>query len=70
MSYQWQKGPFEGNLKDIPGATEAAYTTPPATLADHLTLFRCVVSNAAGNATSASEMLFVTAGAGGRPPVR
>jgi hypothetical protein len=63
MSYQWQKGPLTGNMTDIPGATRASYTTPPPTLADRLTLFRCVVSNAAGNATSADEMLFVTASA-------
>lgn len=61
MTYQWQKGGFTTNMADIPGATGATYTVPPATLADHLTLFRCVVSNAAGSATSASEMLFVTA---------
>ena len=60
MSYQWQKGSFIGNMADIPGATAATYTTPPTTLADHTTLFRCVVSNAAGNVTSASEMLMVT----------
>ena len=60
MSYQWQKGSFLGNMADIPGATTATYTTPPTTLADHTMLFRCVVSNAAGNATSASEMLMVT----------
>jgi poly(3-hydroxybutyrate) depolymerase len=59
-SFQWQKGTFTGNMADIPGATNATYTTPTTTLADHLTLFRCVVSNPAGNATSASEMLFVT----------
>jgi hypothetical protein len=61
MTYQWQKGAFGGNMADIPGATQSTYTTPVTTLADHLTLFRCVVSNAAGNATSADEMLFVTA---------
>jgi len=60
MSYQWQKGTFTGNMANIPGATTATYTTPATTLADHLTLLRCVVSNSAGNATSASEMLFVT----------
>lgn len=62
MTYQWQKGTLTGNMADIPGATDAAYTTPRATLPDHLTLFRCVVSNSSGNAVSASEMLFVTAG--------
>jgi hypothetical protein len=63
MSYQWQMGTSRGNMSDIPGATQAIYTTPPARSADSLTLFRCVVSNAAGNATSASEMLMVSAAA-------
>jgi hypothetical protein len=63
MSYQWQNGTVTGNMADIPGATHATYTIPPPTLADHLTLFRCVVSNAAGNVTSADEILFVTASA-------
>ena len=61
MTFQWQKGTLNGNMADIPGATDAIYTTPSTTLADHLTLFRCVASNAAGSMTSASEMLFVTA---------
>jgi hypothetical protein len=61
MSYQWQKGTLTGNMADIPGATAATYTTPSTALADHLTLFRCVVSNPAGSVTSASELLFVTA---------
>jgi poly(3-hydroxybutyrate) depolymerase len=60
MSYQWQKGTFTGNMTDIPGATDATYTVPKPVLADHLTLFRCVVSNQAGSVTSADEMLFVT----------
>jgi poly(3-hydroxybutyrate) depolymerase len=59
-SYQWQKGTFTANMADIPGATSSTYTTPVATTADHLTLFRCTASNVQGNATSASEMLFVT----------
>ena len=61
MSYQWQKGAFTGTMADIPGATGTAYTIPAPSLADHTTMFRCIVSNAAGNATTASEMLFVTA---------
>jgi poly(3-hydroxybutyrate) depolymerase len=61
MRYQWQKGPHTGIMMDIPGATEATYTTPPAATADSGTIFRCVVSNSSGNATSASEMLLVTA---------
>lgn len=60
MSYQWQKGDFLTNMADIPGATGATYTTPPTTAADQHALFRCVVSNAAGSSTSATEMLFAT----------
>ena len=60
MTYQWQKGTFNSNMADIHGATDLAYTTPITTINDHLTLFRCVISNAAGNMTSAIEMLFVT----------
>jgi poly(3-hydroxybutyrate) depolymerase len=60
MSYQWQKGSFLANMVDIPGATGVTYTTPPTTAADQHTLFRCVVSNAAGSTTSATEMLFAT----------
>ena len=61
MTYQWQQGRLTSNMADIPGATESTYTTPVTALADHLTLFRCVVSNPAGSVTSASEFLFVTA---------
>jgi poly(3-hydroxybutyrate) depolymerase len=68
VSYQWQKGTFTGNMIDIPGANDATYTIPSPTLADHLTLFRCVASNEAGNVTSAAEMLFVTAAP--TPPVK
>jgi poly(3-hydroxybutyrate) depolymerase len=60
MSYQWQKGTFSANMVNIAGATNSTYTTPSTTLADHLTLFRCVVANSTGSVTSASEMLFVT----------
>jgi poly(3-hydroxybutyrate) depolymerase len=60
ISYQWQKGTLTSNMMNIAGATAATYMTPVTTLADHLTLFRCVVSNSAGSVTSAREMLFVT----------
>ncbi len=61
MTYQWQRGTFTSNMVNIVGATSAAYTTPITTLADHLSIFRCTVSNAVGSSTSATEMLFVTA---------
>jgi hypothetical protein len=36
--------------------------TPPAKLAEHHTLFRCIITNSAGPTPSAAEMLFVTPG--------
>jgi hypothetical protein len=60
MSYRWQQGRLTTNFVDIPGATAATYTPPLARLADHRTLFRCVVTNAGGTAASASEMMLVT----------
>ncbi len=55
MSYQWQKS----NV-NIPGATNAAYTTPLTALADNSAAFRVVVSNSAGSVTSNSAILTVT----------
>lgn len=60
MRYQWQSGTYTANMTDIPGATNATYTTPLTTTNDNLALFRCVVSNSAGNVGSASDMLFVS----------
>ncbi len=47
LRYQWQK-----NRVDIPGATSASYTTPPTTLWDVGSEYRCVVSNASGTSRS------------------
>ena len=60
LSYQWQSQPSGAPaFSNIAGANAATYTTPPLTLADHLTLFRCVVTNAAGSATSAAASVSV-----------
>ena len=56
LSYQWQR-----NMVDISGATSSSYTLSPTTLADNGAKFRCVVSNAFGNATSNEATLTVTA---------
>jgi peroxiredoxin len=56
LSYQWQE-----NGMDILGATAATYTIPVTTLGDSKRLFRCVVTNASGNAASACEMVQVSA---------
>jgi hypothetical protein len=54
-TYQWRR---QG--QDIAGATAAAYTTPPTTLADNGAQFTVVVSNSAGSVTSAAATLTVT----------
>ena len=62
MSYQWQQGAADGNMVNIAGATGSTYTKPSTTDADSGTVIRCVVSNAAGSVTSASELLLVSDG--------
>jgi hypothetical protein len=57
LTYQWQQ-----NGAPITGAAAASYTTPVTTTADSGELFRVVVSNSAGNATSTSAMLTVNPG--------
>ena len=54
MGYQWQR---DGS--DISGATGATYTTSATVLGDNGASFRCVVSNAAGDATSDAATLTV-----------
>ncbi|MEK6333338.1 MAG: PQQ-dependent sugar dehydrogenase [Acidobacteriota bacterium] len=56
LSYQWQR-----NMVNISGANSASYTLSPTTLADNGAKFRCVVTNAFGNATSNEATLTVTA---------
>ncbi len=58
LSYQWQK-----NSGPISGATSSTYTTPATTSSDNGAQFTVVVSNAAGNVTSGSAMLTVSAAA-------
>lgn len=66
LSYQWQSSNDTGlSYSDISGATGATYTTGPAALPDSGKLFRAVVSNAAGTATSTPATLSVVAGAAG-----
>src|SRR2546430_3127389 len=57
LTYQWQK-----NGADIPGATSSSYTTPATTSADSGAMFRVVITNSAGSATSNSATLTVSAG--------
>jgi poly(3-hydroxybutyrate) depolymerase len=59
MTYQWQTSGKGMPMVDIPGATSATYTTPVVKEGDESALMRCIVTNAAGNATSATEILAV-----------
>jgi hypothetical protein len=56
LSYQWGK-----NGAAIPGATLATYTTPATATSDSGSQFTVVVSNSAGNVTSNTATLTVTA---------
>src|SRR5271156_1368753 len=58
LSYQWKK-----NNTAIAGATAASYTTPATTSADNGSQFVVVVSDSAGNTTSNTATLTVTAAA-------
>ena len=56
LTYKWQK-----NQVDISGATSSSYTTQAVTLADSGSKYRCVLTNAYGNATSNEATLTVNA---------
>lgn len=56
LSYQWQK-----NSANISGAISSSYTTPVTTTADSGSMFRVVVSNSVGSATSNQATLTVNA---------
>jgi glucose/arabinose dehydrogenase len=56
LSYQWQR-----NGIDLAGATATDYTLASAQPADSGSLFRCVVTNALGSATSTAATLTVSA---------
>ncbi len=61
LSYQWQR-----NGANITGATSSSYTISSTAPGDNGVLFRCVVNNAYGTATSSNALLTVT---NNRPPV-
>lgn len=56
LSYQWQK-----NNTNITGATSPTYSTSTASLSDNGAVFRVIVSNSAGSATSDGATLTVDA---------
>jgi hypothetical protein len=57
LSYQWRR-----NGSAIPGATTTSYNLGSASMGDNGATFECVVSNGAGNATSATATLTVNSG--------
>lgn len=65
-TYQWQQSVNAGgawsNVSAGSGGTSTAYTTPTLALVDSGTLYRCVVSNAAGAVTSSAVGVTVTSG--------
>ena len=56
LSYQWQR-----NQVNISGATASSYVIAATAFADNAAKFRCVVTNAFGNATSNEATLTVNA---------
>ena len=67
LSYQWElHPPGAPDFALIPGATQPAYTHPPATIAQTGSRIRCIVRNSAGSAASRPATLTVTTD---RPPV-
>lgn len=54
LNYQWQK-----NGTDIPGADSDEYTTPTVAYSDSGNIYRCVVTNQYGSATSNEAVLSV-----------
>ena len=61
LGYQWQR-----NHADIGGATSAGFILTSASTSDNGAMFRCIVSNASGSATSDDAVLTV---AGGHAPI-
>lgn len=57
LAYQWKR-----NGVDIPGATEATFSTPPATVGDNGAVYTVVVSNGLGTVTSTPITLAVVSG--------
>lgn len=60
-TYQWQRQSPGGTFTNIPAATAASYTTPPATLADSGALFRVNATGPSGSTASGNASLTVVA---------
>jgi glucose/arabinose dehydrogenase len=64
LGYQWQR-----NSANISGATSSSYTMANAQLSDSGSVFRCVVTNSFGTATSNSATLTVAGNASPVPTI-
>ena len=70
LTYQWErKNPADAGFSAISGAAAFNFQIAATVLEDNGALFRCVVGNSAGTATSASALLTVTAPVGTPPTV-
>ena len=70
LAYQWErKNPADAGFTAISGATTANFQIPATVLGDDGALFRYVVTNVAGTATSPSALLTVNAPVGIAPTV-
>ena len=70
LAYQWErKNPADAGFNPIVGATDATYQLVTTVLGDNGAIFRCVVTNAAGSATSAGALLTVNGPVGNAPTV-
>src|SRR5208282_5118895 len=62
LSYQWwSQPPGASSFSPISGAVSNTYTTPPVSLTDGGTQFKCVVTNSFGSATSSTATLSILA---------
>ena len=60
LAYQWQsEASGAGSFTNITGAVSSSYSSPAVTLTRNGTLFRCIVTNSQGTATSSAGTLTV-----------
>ena len=64
ISYQWRKDGV-----DIPGATDATYTTPSLNVSDDGSIYKCVVTDTVSNISVTSDGAALTVNATGDSPV-
>lgn len=63
-SYQWQKDGL-----NIPGANDATYIEPVATLADNGAIYTCIITDLSGNVSTTSDGAVLNVSSAVEPPV-